>query len=140
MVLASGAVNIANKRWRRRDVLRTGALTALAGIATSEAAQLPQAEPLRDTRISLVTTTESKPWQNGVVLQPAFGWETLNLNVGEPADATPPMVGFGGCFNELGWTSLQALTESDRESVLHELFHPTSGAPLYALPHADRRQ
>ncbi len=38
------------------------------------------------------------------------------------------MEGFGGCFNELGWTSLSALSEQDRQSILHELFDPTEGA------------
>jgi glucosylceramidase len=38
------------------------------------------------------------------------------------------MQGFGGCFNELGWTSLSALPEADRESILRELFHPAAGA------------
>jgi glucosylceramidase len=36
--------------------------------------------------------------------------------------------GFGACFNELGWTSLQLLKDQDRESVLHELFDPKAGA------------
>ena len=36
--------------------------------------------------------------------------------------------GFGACFNELGWTSLSALTAADRDSVLRELFAPGVGA------------
>jgi glucosylceramidase len=36
--------------------------------------------------------------------------------------------GFGHCFNELGWTLLQALSEADREGVLCELFAPGVGA------------
>lgn len=36
--------------------------------------------------------------------------------------------GFGGCFNELGWTSLELLSAKDRESVLKELFAPGFGA------------
>lgn len=32
--------------------------------------------------------------------------------------------GFGGCFNELGYAALQHLTDEDRETVLHALFHP----------------
>lgn len=34
--------------------------------------------------------------------------------------------GFGGCFNERGWTSLNALSEPDRESILRELGFFTS--------------
>jgi glucosylceramidase len=54
----------------------------------------------------------------------------LDLKV-DPARTQPggrPMEGFGGCFNELGWTSLSALSEQDRQSILHELFDPTEGA------------
>lgn len=52
----------------------------------------------------------------------------LNLNV-DPSQATSPsMQGFGSCFNELGWTSLQALSEDDRQNILHELFDPAAGA------------
>jgi glucosylceramidase len=36
--------------------------------------------------------------------------------------------GFGSCFNELGWTSLSALNEPDRETILRELFAPGVGA------------
>jgi glucosylceramidase len=38
--------------------------------------------------------------------------------------------GFGSCFNELGWTSLSALHEVDREAILRELFAPGVGANL----------
>jgi glucosylceramidase len=126
-------------RWNRRQLLRNcarvAACTALAKLSVggTAAAQLPSAEPLQDDRLTFVTTTESKAWQPGAIFKPAFGWETLNLNVdpaktiaaGQPAR---PIEGFGGCFNELGWTSLQALNEADRESVLQELFDPSAGA------------
>jgi glucosylceramidase len=36
--------------------------------------------------------------------------------------------GFGTCFNELGWTSLSALHEADREAIFKELFAPGVGA------------
>lgn len=35
--------------------------------------------------------------------------------------------GFGGCFNEMGWQALQALTEDRRTQVLRDLFDPASG-------------
>ena len=122
--------------WNRRQVMkgcvRLAAGAALSGIpwGTAAAAQLPAPEPLKDDRLLFVTTTEASAWQDGTIFKPSFGWELLNLNV-DPAhtlDAGPPMGGFGGCFNELGWTSLSALSERDRESVLHELFDPTAGA------------
>lgn len=36
--------------------------------------------------------------------------------------------GFGTCFNELGWTSLSELSDSDRASIMQELFAPGKGA------------
>lgn len=30
--------------------------------------------------------------------------------------------GFGGCFNELGWTTLNALNEADRDKIIKDLF------------------
>ena len=36
--------------------------------------------------------------------------------------------GFGACFNELGWTSLRALREEDKQDILRELFAPGVGA------------
>lgn len=38
------------------------------------------------------------------------------------------VTGFGGCFNELGWTSLKLLSEKDRLSIMKELFAPGVGA------------
>jgi len=119
--------------WTRRKVLKscvTVAGATLAGATRGWAsAQLPAPEPLQDDRLAFITTTEASPWQQGSVFKPAFAWETLNLNLDLGSTESGQVIeGFGGCFNELGWTSLQALGEADRESVLHELFHPSAGA------------
>jgi glucosylceramidase len=121
--------------WNRRQVMTGGArITAGAALAgfvrnTGMAAQLPAPEPLQDNRITFVTTTETNAWQNSALFKPTFRWDMLNLNV-DPAESrtAQTMEGFGGCFNELGWTSLKALSEQDRESVLHEFFDPVAGA------------
>jgi glucosylceramidase len=125
--------------WSRRQAIK-GCVRMAAGLGlarlmcrTAAGAQLPAPELLRDDRLTFITTTQASAWQKGSVFKPTFSWEMLDLNV-DPSQATPagittePMQGFGACFNELGWTSLQALSEADRESVLHELFHPTEGA------------
>ena len=124
---------MAGRLWTRRKVLQ-GGLTAAAGAALARgsqswaaAGQLPPRQPLSDDRLTFVTTTESSPWQKGAIFKPTFEWEMLNLNV-DPARTNQTIDGFGGCFNELGWTSLSALSEADRESVLHEFFDPTAGA------------
>lgn len=38
------------------------------------------------------------------------------------------MEGFGACFNELGWTSLQLLSAADQDSIFQEMFAPGRGA------------
>ena len=124
-----------SKQWNRRQLLKASAGTAagaalagLAGVWPAEA-QMPPPELLQDDRLRFVTTTEAKPWQHGSVYKPTFRWDMLDLNVApNPTQAGRPIEGFGACFNELGWTSLSALSDQDRDSVLRELFDPGSGA------------
>jgi glucosylceramidase len=124
------------KTWNRRRVLKAGMNAAVGGAVASVGlsarafAQMGPSSPLGDARVRLVATTEAEPWQSKEVFKPIFSWDTLNLNLdpAQPRSGSRPMEGFGACFNELGWTSLLILSESDRESVLHELFDPAAGA------------
>lgn len=74
-----------------------------------------------------VTTTENNPWevrstsvssekteQAGIVIDPMQTEQTIN--------------GFGTCFNEMGWLSLVLLNDSEKDSVMRELFTPGIGA------------
>jgi glucosylceramidase len=118
------------------DGLRAEASAPVRSSATASGAtvQFPRPAPLDDPRLTFVVTTEASPWQKGATYNPTFQWDLLNLNVtpgvypARPAGASQAMAGFGGCFNERGWTALTALSEADRESVLHELFDPAAGA------------
>lgn len=62
-------------------------------------------------------STLSRPWSE-TRSEPAIG----------PADVAPGAVlardwlGFGGCFNELGWRALSHLDAPARDAVLHKLF------------------
>lgn len=124
------------KRLNRREMLKSAASVA-AGVAMGglvggrdASAQFGKPEPLKDEKVKFVTTTEVSPWQTAEVYKPRFSWDTLNLNL-HPEQGSRQgraMEGFGACFNELGWTSLSALSEADRESVLKELFDPKEGA------------
>ena len=126
------------KQWNRRQVLKDSACMAAGAAITGlmggipAPAQMPPLQILKDERLTFVTTTESNPWQKSSVFQPSFRWDMLNLNVDATSaiSAGRPMEGFGACFNELGWTSLSALEEKDRESVLQEIFDPATGARL----------
>jgi glucosylceramidase len=126
--------NPLNKPWNRREVVTASAKLAAALALSSlsrrsvAAMQLPPREPMPDPRIAFVTTTESSPWQRGAILKPTFQWDMLNLNIDPNRASEKGIQGFGGCFNELGWTSLSMLADQDRESILRELFHPIDGA------------
>lgn len=121
------------KRFGRREVLKsvvaTGGAVVAAHLSSHVAfAQMPEPKLLHDSHLVFVSTTEEQPWQAGEVYEPAFDWTVLNLRVAEPVANATPMQGFGACFSELGWTSLSALSESDRDAVLRELFDPVAGA------------
>jgi glucosylceramidase len=122
--------------WTRRQVLKNGAWAAVGGavagvgLSSHAFAQMSPPSPLEDPRVRLVATTEAEAWQSKPVFKPIFSWDTLNLNL-DPSQVQPDskaIQGFGACFNELGWTSLEQLGEGDRESILHELFDPVAGA------------
>ena len=109
--------------------MRIVAGVPFVGISFNALAQFPSLEPLGDPRVTFVTTTQSAAWQPGSVYKPAFRWTLLNLNVDPTRTIGAQSIeGFGACFNELGWTSLQALSESDRDSAMRELFDPSAGA------------
>lgn len=118
----------ASNDWTRRQFL-CGAASALAlAKATPLAARGEQQESTpRKELVTCIATTRDAPWQAQPQPPATWHWDTLDLNVDLAATAQT-IEGFGGCFNELGWTSLQKLNETDRESVLHELFDPSAGA------------
>ena len=69
-----------------------------------------------------------------ITSSPAASWRE---KVPQPTGATPQLVvtgsrqqtieGFGGCFNEIGWQTLQTLGGDRRGQVLRDLFDPVSG-------------
>ena len=124
------------KSWTRRALLTHTAkataaatLSSLVPASAAFAQQMPAPQPLEDSTIQLITTTEASPWQKAQVYKPTFTFEMLNLNISlAKAPMGDPIEGFGGCFNDLGWTSLSALAPNDKDAILRELFHPTEGA------------
>jgi glucosylceramidase len=48
-------------------------------------------------------------------------------NLGLDGQAHQTIDGFGGCFNELGWHALSALSAADRAKVIAALFDPKTG-------------
>jgi glucosylceramidase len=144
---------MSRKKLSRREILRAsvagavavgagGAWEAAKKVSAAEPAthaasgaitqQLPPPAPLDDPKWACIVSTEASAWQKAQLYKPAFSFETLNLNITQTAiDAaahSPAMEGFGACFNELGWISLSALSDADRDAVMSELFDPTGGA------------
>jgi glucosylceramidase len=70
-------------------------------------------------------TTRTSPWQARDLPAAAAGGGDVVVQLDAPLQA---IEGFGACFNELGWTSLQLLSAGDRDAVLRELFAPGVGA------------
>ncbi len=77
--------------------------------------------------IEWVSTTEAKPWvvQKQSINKTKGNTTDVELLVNSPLQA---IEGFGACFNELGWTSLNSLSAKDRNQILKELFQPNFGA------------
>ena len=57
-------------------------------------------------------------WKNRKVGNITAGEDTLELTGGKKQE----ILGFGGCFNELGWDALQKTEPSVRENFIRELY------------------
>lgn len=77
-----------------------------------------------------VATTETEPWQalDANAIRNAEGADPDYVVATD--SMLQPVDGFGGCFSELGWTSLSLLGDSTLRSVMAELFEPGRGACL----------
>ncbi len=110
----------------RRDVLKN-AVKLAAGSAILALPMEVYAQSGGSTSSTWISTTETAPWKVQPLRPAGWRWDTLNVQIDESSQ-NPEMAGFGGCFNELGWTSLQALSATDREGIFDELFSPAKGA------------
>ena len=77
--------------------------------------------------IEWVATTPDSSWQmqDHSTVQVNQGIADTEVDLNNPLQT---IEGFGTCFNELGWTSLNLLSESDKEVIFKELFEPGYGA------------
>jgi glucosylceramidase len=79
------------------------------------------------SKVEWVTTSQTEQWhkQKGLQITKASGNADVEIMLSQSKQT---IEGFGACFNELGWTSLNILPKKDRESILKELFSPNIGA------------
>jgi glucosylceramidase len=75
----------------------------------------------------MVTTTEKKAWDRQAEIMPSNISTTADVII-DLTKTQQTIQGFGTCFNELGWTSLNTLNSGDREAIMKELFAPGVGA------------
>jgi glucosylceramidase len=114
------------RRLTRRALVQNGLLATTGGVVSSFAPGTTMfAQPTRE--VIWISTTEKLPWQKREIAPPGWRWDTLDVVV-ESGKTAQTVNGFGGCFNELGWVSLKALSDDNREAVLRELFAPGVGA------------
>jgi len=115
------------RRLTRRSLIQNG-LFATGGVAVSLAsgARVFSQETTQPVA-TWISTTEKSPWQERKIASPGWRWDTLDVML-RRSETAQTVDGFGGCFNELGWTSLNALATEDRDAVLREMFAPGVGA------------
>lgn len=74
---------------------------------------------------TFVTSAQNAYWQTGTMTTVNSGTATLTVNDGTTFQT---FSGFGGAFNEKGWSYLQMLSASDRSKAMNLLFDWTNGA------------
>jgi glucosylceramidase len=78
-------------------------------------------------KVEWVSTSQQKQWikEKDLTSSPEATHADVEVQFNQPQQT---IEGFGTCFNELGWTSLNILHIKDRESIMKELFAPGAGA------------
>lgn len=72
-------------------------------------------------KIQWTSTTEQEKWVQKKGLIFSNGDHVADITI-IPEEKLQQINGFGGCFNELGWEALLAVSPSEREKILKELF------------------
>ncbi len=82
-----------------------------------------------ETQVQQIITTEAQAWvaASPEVLGAHNSELALSFEI-DPSQKGQTVEGFGACFNELGWTSLSLLSDSDKAGIIDELFTPGQGA------------
>jgi glucosylceramidase len=122
-----------NRRtWMKRAAVLAGGAAVNASLPMGMKRAAAQSLSTGDNSVTWIATTATQPWQARPLRAAGWRWDTLDVAIDlESAafeNAMPTIVGFGACFNELGWTSLQALSGEDREVIFKEMFAPGVGA------------
>jgi glucosylceramidase len=71
--------------------------------------------------VTLVTSTEKEPWVNQPKVEISKSTNDAEIII-NTSKTQQTITGFGTCFNEQGWTSLNSLDSKDRKNIINELF------------------
>lgn len=66
-----------------------------------------------------ISSTEKTPWQSKTLSADKSSEKAIEIYTNKPLQKID---GFGACFNELGWTSLSELSQSDKDLIFRELY------------------
>ena len=79
------------------------------------------------TKVKWISTSQQEHWkeQKDLTTTSTKGNADVEVHLDQHQQTID---GFGTCFNELGWTSLNMLNAKSRESIMKELFAPGVGA------------
>jgi glucosylceramidase len=82
--------------------------------------------PAAPPAMQWISSTESQPWQEmpAPAITQGQSEDPTAMRM-DPLTAYQQIDGFGGCFNELGWTALQAVSPDQRTEALTALFDPS---------------
>lgn len=75
------------------------------------------------TEVTMVTTTEDAQWVKISGFDNSIDGTETDIIV-DPEAVGQTMKGFGMCFSELSWRSLNKLSKEDYDSIMKELFSP----------------
>lgn len=81
----------------------------------------------KSPQVQLVSTTNNNPWvelENISEKTPGLSKISISVNT---QNQQQKILGFGGCFNELGWEALELVNPSEKEQLLNDLFNPLTG-------------
>jgi glucosylceramidase len=90
----------------------------------------------KSEKVEWVATTNDLPWDSRGSAYATSTEEESTAIVINPDSALQTIDGFGGCFNELGWDALQAVSETSRQAIAKDLFDMNTGCrfTIYRMP------
>jgi glucosylceramidase len=106
------------------QICQGGVCQCESGMLCNGACVSPDASPCGDTGVTtpaLVTSAPGAYWQTDGVLSEVPSGNAAGVTVNDTSTAQI-WEGFGGAFNELGWSYLSMLSPGDRDAAIHLLY------------------